>query len=107
MAMTQLALLFIGGLAVLGTLGFFVGFADRWTALLVEFATAMLWGTFAISALDVIVTEGVDPPVSEPIMPLVYLGIGLAVITFLLALNDLVVGVAGEATETDIGGIGR
>lgn len=97
--MTQLALLFIGAIALLATFGLFYRFGDRWTALLVEFSATFLWGLFAISAMDVIVTSHVSPPESDAIMPLVYLGIGFAFVTFVYSLYDLVEGVNQEAQE--------
>jgi uncharacterized membrane protein YuzA (DUF378 family) len=100
--MTQLALVFLGALSTLATLGLFVEFDDRWTGVLVEFLAAILWGLFGMSAFDVIVTDGVSPPVSEPILPLAYLGIGLAFILALYGFYDFVQGIGAEASETDM-----
>jgi uncharacterized membrane protein YuzA (DUF378 family) len=102
MVMTQLTLVFLGALATLATLGLFVEFDDRWTSILVEFLAAILWGLFGMSAFDVIVTEHVSPPVSEPILPLAYLGIGLAFIVALYGFYDLIQGFGAEASEADM-----
>jgi len=105
--MTQLALLFIGTLATLATYGLFYQFGDRWTNLLIEFGASALWGLFAVSAMDVIVREAAFTTESEPIWPLVFLGLGMSVLALLYAIYDLAVRVSEEATETDIGGLGR
>jgi len=107
MSMTELTVVWLGSLATLTTVGLFYQFGDRWTALLIEFGGAMLWSLFAVSSMNVIVTDGVAPPVSEPMLPLVYLGIGMALVTFLFALYDLFKGVSAEASDMDVGQVGR
>lgn len=89
MVMTQSALLFIGVLATLSSIGIFINF-DQATRTVVTFLSAILWGIFGMSSFDVIVTEHVDPPVSEPIMPLVVIGIGLAMMVSVFGLYQLV-----------------
>lgn len=103
MATTQLALLFIGALATAATVGFFYRFGDRLTALLVELAAPILWGLFALSSMDVIVRDAAWASASEPVTPLVWVGIGFAVATFLLWLYDLFEGGSEAAMETDLG----
>jgi len=106
MAVTQLAVLFIGLMAFLATLMFFLPFPEPYTAVLVEFAAAMLWGLFALSAFDVIVRDASFATASEPIWPLVFLGVGMALATFLLALHDLFSGAMETAASTDLEGFG-
>lgn len=103
MAMTQSALIFIGALATLSTLGLFINLGDRWTNILVEFTASILWGLFGLSSWDVIVIDSFAVHHSEPILPLVYLGFGFAFILALYALYDLVVGAGQQAKETEFG----
>lgn len=107
MAMTELGLLFIGALAVIGTYGLFYTFRDAWTNLLVEFGTAFLWGLFAYSSMDVIVRSTSFASASEPIMPLVILGVGMALLAFFYALYDLVEKLGQQASDVDLEGFGR
>lgn len=101
MAMTQTALVMLGALATLATIGMFYDFPDRWTGVLVGFAAAFMWGLFGMSSFDVIVRDTSFATASEPIMPLVYVGVAMAMITGLFAINDLVKGVAGDASDVD------
>jgi phosphate/sulfate permease len=106
MAVTQLALLFIGALAFVATLGLFYRFGDRWTGILVEGLAAVLWGLLGLSAMDVIVRQSSFASASEPIWPLVFLGIGMALGVGLYAVYDIVEGVGRTANETDLEGMG-
>jgi len=105
MAVTSLTLVWLGSVALLATLGMFYQFGDQYTGVLVEFLAAVLWAMFAVSGMDVLVTD-TNPPVSEPMMPLVYLGIGLAMLTLLFALSDLVQTIRGDAAELDVNEVG-
>lgn len=104
MAMTPLVLVFMGSLATLATLGLFVGRFDAATRALTGFVGAITWGLVGLSAFDVIVTTHVDPPTSEPILPLAYLGIGLAAVVALFAIKELfaVLQSETEAASTDL-----
>lgn len=102
MQMSELLLAWLGSVALLATYGLFYQFRDRWTALLVEVAATVLWSLFAVSAMDVIVPSGASTPVSQPMYPLVYLGIGFAFVTFAYFMYDLVVGISEEASEADL-----
>lgn len=103
MVMTEGALLFLGALATLATLGLFANFDDRWTGVVVTFLAAILWGLFGMSAFDVIVRETTFADSSEPIMPLVYLGFGLAFIIAIYGFYDLLSAAGSEVNEADIG----
>lgn len=105
--MTELLLTWLGTVALLATLGLFYQFRDRWTALLVEFAATALWGLFALSAMTVVVPSGATEPATASMDPLVYLGLGFALITFLYAIYDLLVGLGQEAQEIDASNFGR
>lgn len=98
MAMTQLALLFMGALATLATVGMFVNLDDA-SRILVSFSGAILWAFFGMSAFDVYVDEAATK--SEPITPLAYLGIGFAVIVGLFAFYTLIDVVRAETEATD------
>ena len=107
MAMTELLLAWLGTLAVAATAlaGWFAMNAarvEKWTRVLVEFAASVLWALFAVSAMDVIVPSGASTPVSESIYPMVFLGIGFALVTFVYFLYDLVVGISEAASESDL-----
>lgn len=101
MAMTELTLVFLGSLATLTTIGMFVDVFDRWTSLLVTFLASILWATFGLSSFDVIVRDAAYASASEPITPLAYLGIGMAMIIGVYGMADLVVGISEEASDTD------
>lgn len=105
MAVTSLTLVWLGSVALLATLGLFYQFSDQWTGVLVEFVAAVLWAMFAVSSMNVAVTD-TNPPASEPMMPLVYLGIGLAVLTLLFAVSDLVQTIQGDAGDVDLTDVG-
>lgn len=101
-AITQTSLLFLGALALLATLGMFVDFGDRWTRVLVSFMAAVLWGVFGISAFDVIILDNFAATRSEAQMPLVFVGMGFALMTGMYALADLVKGIGGETEDVDM-----
>lgn len=101
MAMTQLTLIFIGGLATLTTAGLGVTYADKATQAVVAFAAALFWAIFGMSAFDVYVNDAATK--SEPITPLAYLGIGLAVIVGLFAFWLVLQSVRSETEDVDLG----
>lgn len=105
MAMTELALLFIGALATLATVGMFMDFRDLWTPVIVSFAAAMLWGLFGMSSFDVIVRDTSFAEASEPILPLVWLGFGFAFATGMFWLWQLKNALAGEVGAEDAPGV--
>jgi hypothetical protein len=100
--MNALLLAWLGTVALLATLGLFYRFGDKWTGVLVEFTAAMLWALFALSSMDVILTTGTSDPVSQPVRPLFFLGIGMALGTFAYGLYDLMAGAGTEAEEADL-----
>lgn len=103
MATPQLTLVFIGVLAAgLGYLGLFKQFGDRWTPVLLTFASATTWGVFGISSLSVITSESGCCPRIEALMPLVMLGLGFAFITALFGFAELLGALQGQAEESDI-----
>lgn len=106
MAMTQNALLFMGIFATgLGYLGLFKTFSgdDRWTRVLLLFASAIIWGVFGLSSNDVIVRENAYASASEPIMPFVYMGFGLAFIVALFGVYELFQAIANDARDASDG----
>lgn len=106
MAMTMSALWFMGALAAgTGWLGLFREFDDHWTPVLLTFLSAITWALFGLSAYDVIVLDTAVASASEPIMPLVLLGLGLAFITALFGLYDLVTGLSREASDVSPRGL--
>lgn len=105
MPMTQLVLVFLASLASFATVlaGWMVMNAprvDRWTRAVVTLGGAILWGIVGISSFDVVVTSHVNPPVSEPILPMAYVGIALSMLIGLYGLYDLLVGIGEEARNT-------
>ena len=105
MAMTPLLLAWLGTFAALVSyLGLFKRgqFDDDWTPVLLTFLGAALWAMVGMGGFDVIVTDAVDPPVSEPVTPVAYVGIGLAMLVGLYQLADLLLGFGKTASETDI-----
>lgn len=106
MAVTDLTLVWLGSVALLATLGLFYEFRDQWTGVLVEFVATVLWAMFALSGMSVVVSD-TNPPASEPMMPLVYLGLGFAVLTLLFAINDLVNTLRADAADVDLESVGE
>lgn len=100
MAITETILVFMGALATAATVGMFVSFADRWTEMVVTFLAALLWGIVGLSSFDVH-AEAFGPG-SEAILPLAYLGIGLAMTIGMYAAYDLVVGIGEQAADADL-----
>jgi len=112
MAMTQSALLFLGALATgttlaSGWMAMNAGRVDKWTRVVVMFGAALLWGGFGLSSYDVIVRDSAWASASEPIMPLVILGITMAMVMFVYALYDLLHGIAAETGVTDVDQMAR
>jgi len=105
MALTSLSLVWLGSVALLATLGLFYQFGDQWTGVLVEFVAAVLWAMFALSGMNVVVSD-TNPPATEPMMPLVYLGVGFALLTFLFAMSDLLQTLRGDAADLDLDNVG-
>lgn len=101
MALTELTLVFLGSLAtVLSGAGLFGPFTDDATNVIMSFAGALLWGAFSISSNDVVVHAGADGLVSEPMLPLVYLGLGFSIIVGLFTMLQLLRVVQDETEST-------
>lgn len=88
MAMTQLALVFLGSLATLATAGSLLN-VDQATRVVMMFGASILWAWFGMSSFDVIVRDTGFASASEPILPLAYLGIGLAIVVGIGAIWSL------------------
>lgn len=107
--MTQAALLFIGALATLATLGIFVDFRDadgnpdRATSVIVPMLAAILWGAFALSSSDVIVRDTSFASASEPITPLFWLGVMFALLLGLYGVHELFFATYEETVNADGG----
>jgi hypothetical protein len=101
MAMTQLALMFMGALATLGTIGLFLNFQDDMTRGLVGFAGSVVWFLFGISSFDVIVVDSYAATKSEPIMPLVFVGFGFGAVVALFSLKAIFDGIGDEASTVE------
>lgn len=106
MAMTELGLLFIGTLATMATLGIFVDFRDsdgapdRATSVLVAFLGGVLWAVFAVSSNDVIVRSSSVATSSEPIEPLFWLGVLMAMLVGIYAIYSLLKAFYAETAGT-------
>lgn len=109
MAMTPIALIFLGFVALLATLGIFMKRQlDRQTKILVTFMAAALWGLFALSAMDVVVRDAAWASASESLDPLMWMGFGMAALTSLYGIYDVFAGLGREAEDTDVeSAIGR
>lgn len=101
MVMTQSALLFMGVLATLATVGLFQNFGDEATRAVVGFAGSIVWFGVGISAFDVVIEETGSPPMQEPIMPLVFLGFGFGAVVALFSLNVLVQALRSSTDVSD------
>lgn len=101
MATTPLTLVFLGTLALIATLGLFYEFDDPYTGVLVAFVAAVLWGFFALGAMDVVVYESAAPEdAGASLDVLVWTGTGLSLLSVLFAVNDLLHALGGEAEST-------
>lgn len=100
MAMTQLALLFLGALAGVTSIGLFMR-TDAPTKVVLSFTAAVLWGVFGMSAFDVIIVSESHVVRSEPILPLAYLGLGLAFAATGFAIMQLI-GMLNESRSSDV-----
>lgn len=101
MAMSQLALLWVGTLAaLLSFFGLFKSFDDNWTPVLLIFTGAILWGVFGLSAGDVLIPTG-SGTTSESMLPLLFVGLGLAMITALFGIGELVTAFGSDAADVD------
>lgn len=107
MAMTQLGLMMMGGIATLATIGMFKDFGDDETRVIMSFGASVLWGFFGMSSFDVIVRSTSYASASEPITPLAYMGIGLSIITGFFAIWMLLMLVKSETSATDLEGMMR
>jgi amino acid transporter len=106
--MTQLALLFIGALATgLAFVGLFVDLdagtddPDPWTPVVLLFASALLWGLFGMGAFSVRVPDGTNGSEIVTIMPLVLIGLGLAMCVGLYAFYELFRALRRQAADVD------
>jgi len=100
-AVTEITLLILGALGtLLGGYGLFQQFGDDWTPVLLQFAAAGIWGLFGMASFDVTLSHRLCCEVSRAIMPLVYLGIGLAGVMALFALDATVSALQGTASES-------
>lgn len=99
MAITDGLLMFIGGLAVLASVGgVFVDFPDRTVSMFLSVLAAILWGTFGLSAYDVLDGQGGHITVE----PLVFLGFGLGVLLFINAIYEFLAAFKSEYTSSSI-----
>jgi len=102
MAMTVLALVFIGTLAVvLSWAGLFGPLPQDGTNAAVSFAASVLWGVFGISAFDVIVDVSEGVVVSRSMEPLAFMGIAFSLVVGLFSVKQLLGAVRGEVEATD------
>jgi len=107
MAMPQLSLLFIGTLATAaGFTGLSYDFDDEWTAPLLAFISAILWGLFGMSSLDVLVPAGSSTSSIE-IFSLALLGFALGFTTLLFAVYEFFMAWKESTNDVDPGAIGR
>jgi hypothetical protein len=106
MASTPLTIFFIGLVALLATIGMFVDFGEENTRVLMAFAAATVWGLLGVSSFDVVVYSGVEyPTASEPILPLAYMGIALALVCAVFGFYFLAQAIGDSTGATEAGGL--
>lgn len=99
--MTPITLVFLGFVALLATFGIFMKRQlDRPTKILITFMAAALWGLFALSSMNVVIGETASA--SEPMDPLLWMGVGMTILTALYGIYDVFEGVGSEASDTDV-----
>lgn len=100
MAMTQMGLFILGALATLSSVGMLREISDALTNLVIALASAVVWALFAYGALDVIVRDSYAATASEPMYPLVYVGVAFAGISLLVVLDRFATVLSGSAGAT-------
>lgn len=102
MAMTQTALVILATLATLTSGALFKEFGDRWTRTLLLITSSLLWGIMGISAFDVRMQSTLEANIAtdEPIMPLVFVGVGLAMVVGVFAIWEFFRAVRDETSMT-------
>lgn len=102
MAITPLILLGMGALAAgISYLGLFARFGDNFTPVLLQATAAAIWGAFGMSAFNVEMSQRLCCSREAEILPLAYLGIGLALLMALFMISDLFTAIGDEARQTD------
>lgn len=104
MVMTETGLLFLGTFGILATAGMFLNYDDGWTNVVLGFFAALLWGIFGMTSFDVLVVETYYATRSEPIMPFVILGIGLAGIIMLYSVYQAYEQLGTDVEEAEVMG---
>jgi len=102
MAMTGTMLFIIAAMGVLLAVGSGYRSIDPWFRVAMAYGSSVTWGVFAVSSMDVIVTTGVDPPVSEPMWPAVFLGLTAALAVFGWALYGTASTLASDGAGLDL-----
>lgn len=101
MAMTQPALLALGGFATLATIGMFLEYGDQATRPLVGFVASVAWGVVSLSAFNVFIpTDSVGYEVS--ITPVAWFAAGLAITTFFFSFWTLLQLLKDEAEDAEL-----
>jgi hypothetical protein len=101
MALTQTALIALGGFATLCTVGIFQRFDDDVTPALIAFVGMVAWSFVAVGGGNVLL-PGHRPEATTVAMPMVqYFAAGLAVVTFLVTIRLMLAAVSKEATDSD------
>lgn len=97
--MTQSVLLFLGTLGSIFSLGVvFRSKIERWTRVLITFVGSLCWAIVGMGSFDVVVgVTDSGTVVSEPIVPLAYLGIAISIVVGLFVIYDIYVGLVEEA----------
>lgn len=98
-------LVFIGTLATLASLTLFVPdrMMDSATALIMPWIAAILWAVLGLSSFNVMVgAKSLVEPITRPILPVAYLGIGFAMIAALFGMYRLIKAPATEVEDADI-----
>ena len=104
--MTQTALIFLGGIATITTAGVFVNFPDPETPIILTFASSRMWILFGFSSFDVIAHSG-SLAYHYSLDVLVWLGLGIGILLFMLLLKELYDYVFTTATEASVESVGR
>lgn len=99
---SDLALVWLGSVAVLASIGVLVPM-DRLTNIIIPWVAAIWWGATGLSAGEVAISD-TDPVVTADFQPVLWLGVVMAFVCVMLGLYEIVAGTAktiGDAGEPD------
>jgi ABC-type nickel/cobalt efflux system permease component RcnA len=103
MAMTQTAVLAVGLLATIATIGMFVNFGDMASRALVTFTASLLWGTVAVTSFNVLLPGHRPEATTVTLTPVAYVAGALAGVLFMFAVWFVMKTLKDSVSDSDFG----